>query len=161
VRAAKAGTPIQPPLDSSRKSFCDKNLLFEITHLLPSGAKMADRPDDGARVANVCADCSKARPMSRSSCKTVTDGHLVSSASPCLKSRIHRSCLLINVCRVNEVPSPPWGRRWPLGRMRGLSWIESVQNGPFLRPSPPIFFSRTLPCTTTLHLQKIGGEGAT
>ena len=41
--------------------------------------------------------------------------------APCLKSRIHRSCLLINFCRVNAVPSPPRGRRWPIGRMSGLS----------------------------------------
>jgi hypothetical protein len=32
--------------------------------------------------------------------------------APCLKSRIHRSCLLINFCRVNAVPSHPLG---PLG----------------------------------------------
>ena len=31
--------------------------------------------------------------------------------APCLKSRIHRSCLLINVCRVNAVPSPPLGEK--------------------------------------------------
>ena len=29
----------------------------------------------------------------------------------CLKSRIHRSCLLINFCRVNAVPSPPLGKK--------------------------------------------------
>ena len=29
--------------------------------------------------------------------------------APCLKSRIHQSGILINVCRVNAVPSPPNG----------------------------------------------------
>ena len=77
---------------------------------------------------------------------------------PWLKSRLHRSCLFINVCHVHKVPSPPRGRRWPLGRMRGDFLGYSVEKRPS-HPGPlPRFLARTLPCDTTLHPQKKSGE---
>ena len=79
--------------------------------------------------------------------------------APGSKSRIHRSCLLINVCRVNAVPSLPRGEK-VADRPEEVAFVEgSVLKRP-PQPGPlPEFFARTLPCDTTLYPQKNRGRG--
>ena len=58
-------------------------------------------------------------------CNAVTDfiieGWLTTWTAPCLKSRMHRSGLLINVFWVNAVPSPPRGEKVAVRPDEGLS----------------------------------------
>ena len=80
-------------------------------------------------------------------------------SAPCLKSRIHRSCLLINVCRVNAVPSFPRGEKVADRPNEGAFLEGSVLKRP-PHPGPlPQFFARTPPWDTTLHQQKNRGRG--
>ena len=67
--------------------------------LLPRGEKVAVRPDEGARLATAKYSAKKNRNTNPSPWP-----------SPPKWRGDNRNC-----------PSPPRGRRWPLGRMRGLS----------------------------------------
>ena len=79
--------------------------------------------------------------------------------APFLKSRIHRSCLLINVCRVSAVPSLPREEKVADRPEEGACVEGSVLKRPPHPPPLPQFFARTLPCDTTLYPQKNRGRG--
>ena len=79
--------------------------------------------------------------------------------APCLKSRIHRSCLWIKVVRVNAVPSLPLGKKVADSPDEGAFVEDSVLKRPLAPALSNQFLQERCHVTPRCIRKKSGGEG--